>query len=44
MKIPGYSNAIPHYLIYGPNGQLKESVTGWPGVEPMKEKILHANE
>ena len=44
MKIPGYSNAIPHYLIYGPNGQLKESVTGWPGVEPMKEKILNANE
>ena len=44
MKIPGYNNAIPHYLIYGPNGQLKESVTGWPGVEPMKEKILHANE
>lgn len=44
MKIPGYNNAIPHYLIYGSNGQLKESVTGWPGVEPMKEKILHANE
>ena len=44
MKIPGYNNAIPHYLIYGLNGQLKESVTGWPGVEPMKEKILHANE
>lgn len=44
MKIPGYSNAIPHYLIYGPNGQLKESVTGWSGVEPMKEKILNANE
>lgn len=44
MEIPGYNNAIPHYLIYGSNGQLKESVTGWPGVEPMKEKILHANE
>lgn len=44
MKIPGYNNSIPHYLIYGLNGQLKESVTGWPGVEPMKEKILHANE
>ena len=44
MEIPGYNNAIPHYLIYGSNGQLKESVTGWPGVEPMKEKILNANE
>lgn len=44
MKIPGYNNAIPHYLFYGPDGQLKESVVGWPGVEPMKEKILNANE
>lgn len=43
MQIPGYEGAIPHYLIYGKNGQLKQTIVGWPGLENMKENILNAN-
>lgn len=43
MQIPGYEGAIPHYLIYGKNGQLKQTIVSWPGLENMKENILNAN-
>ena len=44
MQIPGYKNAIPHYLIYGTDGKLKKSITGWTGVENMTKRILEENE
>lgn len=33
MNIPGYRGAIPHYLIYGRDGKLFKTLTGWGGVE-----------
>lgn len=44
MQIPGYKNVIPHYLIYGTDGKLKKSITGWTGVENMTKRILEENE
>lgn len=43
MQIPGFSGAIPHYLIYGPDGRLSQFVVGWMGVETVKTKILEAH-
>lgn len=33
MNIPKYTGAIPHYLIYGRDGKLVKTLTGWGGLE-----------
>lgn len=42
MNIPGYDNSIPHYLIYGRNGQLIKSISGWIGLEQMTKELNDA--
>lgn len=39
MQIPDYRKAIPHYLIYDREGKLVKTITGWPGLEEMKQEI-----
>lgn len=39
MQIPGYRDAIPHYLIYDRECNLVKFVTGWPGVEAMMGEL-----
>lgn len=39
MNVPGYSGAIPHYLIYGRDGKLVKYVTGWSSLENMKQEL-----
>lgn len=39
MNIPGYSGSIPHYLIYGRDGKLIKHITGWNGLESMKQEL-----
>lgn len=39
MQIPGYENAIPHYLIYDRKGILAKYITGWSGVEGMMQEL-----
>ena len=42
MKIPGYSGSIPHYIIYGRDGKLVKYITGWNGLERMKQELDNA--
>ncbi len=42
MDIPGYAGSIPHYLIYGRNGKLIRHITGWAGLEQMKQELDNA--
>ena len=44
MHIPGYSGSIPHYLIYGRDGELVKYITGWGGLESMKQELNKALE
>ena len=39
MQIPDYRKAIPHYLIYDREGKLVKTITGWPGLEEMKQEL-----
>ncbi len=39
MQIPGYKNAIPHYLIYDRKGKFVKAISGWPGVEEMVQEL-----
>ena len=39
MQIPGYKNAIPHYLIYDCEGKFVKAIVGWPGVEEMVQEL-----
>lgn len=39
MNIPGYSGSIPHYLIYGRDGRLIHTLSGWPGLENMTQEL-----
>lgn len=39
MQIPGYKNAIPHYLIYDREGKFVKAIVGWPGVEEMVQEL-----
>ena len=39
MQIPGYDNAIPHYLIYDREGKLAKTISGWPGLEGMTHEF-----
>lgn len=39
MNIPAYSGAIPHYLIYGRDGKLMKTITGWSGLEAMTQEL-----
>ena len=39
MQIPGYDNAIPHYLIYDREGKLAKAISGWPGLEGMTHEF-----
>ncbi len=39
MDVPGYSGAIPHYLIYGRDGKLVKHITGWSNLENMKQEL-----
>lgn len=42
LQIPGYDNAIPHYLIYDRDGRLVKFISGWPGVEEMVKELEKA--
>ena len=39
MQIPGYKNAIPHYLIYDREGKFVKAIVGWPGAEEMVQEL-----
>lgn len=39
MNIPGFSNSIPHYLIYGRNGRFVKAINGWCGLENMTKEL-----
>ena len=39
MQIPGYENAIPHYLIYDRDGKLVKTIRGWTGVDAMMQEL-----
>lgn len=39
MNVPGHKGSIPHYVIYGRDGRLFKTQTGWGGLESMT-KIL----
>ena len=39
LQIPGYDNAIPHYLIYDREDRLVKFISGWPGVEEMMKEL-----
>ena len=39
MKIPGFTGAIPHYIIYGRDGQLVKTVSGWSDLEAMTREL-----
>ncbi|MDE7389117.1 MAG: TlpA family protein disulfide reductase [Muribaculaceae bacterium] len=42
MKIPGFRNSIPHYIIYKADGTLSSTQTGWLGAETLIEAIKKA--
>ena len=42
LQIPGYDNAIPHYLIYDREGHLVKFISGWPGVDEMVKELEKA--
>lgn len=42
MKIPGFRNSIPHYIIYKADGTLASTQTGWLGAETLIEAIKKA--
>jgi thiol-disulfide isomerase/thioredoxin len=44
MNIPGYSGAIPHYLLYGRDGKLVKYIVGWPGLKNMEQELNKALE
>lgn len=39
MNIPGYSGAIPHYLIYDRDGHLVKHITGWGELNDMTQEL-----
>lgn len=39
MNIPEYSGFIPHYLIFGRDGQLVKVITGWTGLENISHEL-----
>ena len=39
MDVPGYHNAIPHYLIYGRDGRLIKFISGWEDLETMTAEL-----
>lgn len=39
MQIPEYDDAIPHYLIYDREGKFVKAISGWSGVETMKNEL-----
>lgn len=42
MNIPGYAGSIPHYLIYGRDGKLLKTLTGWHSLEAMTKELDEA--
>lgn len=44
MNVPEYEGAIPHYVIYGRDGRLFKTQTGWGGLESMTKMLDEALE
>jgi len=44
MNVPDYRNAIPHYLVYGRDGKLIKTITGWKDLETMTRELDSALE
>lgn len=42
MNIPGDAGSIPHYLIYGRDGKLLKTLTGWHSLEAMTKELDEA--